>query len=169
VSTRTPQSSSLISAYIGVGSNLHDPMAQVTQAITALSALTMGAFKASSLYFSPPMGPADQPNYVNAVVLLETDLPAIDLLDSLQAIENRQGRVRGERWGARTLDLDLLLYAGSEISSERLTVPHPGISKRDFVLLPLKEIAADILVPGLGTLDSLIERCPLQGARKNLS
>lgn len=110
------------------------------------------------------MGPQDQPDYINAVMAIETQLPPLELLDGLQAIEAAHGRVRqGERWGPRTLDLDLLVYGDREIQSERLTVPHPGISLRRFVLLPLHDIEPHLEIPGLGSLESLLAACPSDG------
>ena len=104
------------------------------------------------------MGPADQPDYVNAVACLDTLLQPHSLLRELQAIEQRFGRRRdGIRWGARSLDLDILLYAEATVGSDRLTIPHPGISERDFVLLPLVEIAPDVNIPGLGTAACALE------------
>jgi len=106
------------------------------------------------------MGPADQPDYVNAVAGVDTRMSAADLLLALVQIEDRQGRERGtERWGPRTLDLDLLLYGEACIATPMLTVPHPGMHERDFVLVPLAEIAGDIHVPGHGPLGALTARC----------
>ncbi len=156
----------LTPAYVGVGSNLTNPVAQVREAIEALSDLSGGEFTTSSLYRSPPMGPANQPDYLNAVVHIETELPAEDLLHKLQAIEQQQGRVRGERWGARTLDLDLLLYSDLVLNTEFLILPHPGIALRDFVLVPLNEIAPDVEVPGFGSVATLCKACPMQGVKK---
>jgi len=150
-----------VRAYIGIGSNLGDPVARVQAAFGELQRLPDTRLAArSSLYGSRPMGPADQPDYVNAVAGVDTGLPAADLLQALAAIENRQGRERGvEKWGPRTLDLDLLLYGGQRIARPGLTVPHPGLHERDFVLVPLAEIAGDLEVPGHGTLSTLTGRC----------
>ncbi len=167
-SSENPQRSQLVPVYIGVGSNLADPQAQVRQAIDALSGLTDRDFIASSLYCSPPMGPPDQPDYINAVVYLESVLQPLELLQRLQAIEQQQGRVRAERWGARTLDLDLLLYSDSTISSDVLTIPHPGIAERDFVLVPMNEIAPDLTIPGLGPVAALCETCSTKGVIKRV-
>lgn len=145
-------------ASVGLGSNLDDPIAQIRRACAALANLPESRLLAtSSLYRTPPMGPPDQPDYVNAAALLETRLAPLALLDALQAIEAAQGRVRAERWGPRTLDLDLLLYGEARIETPRLTVPHPGLPERDFVLVPLREVAGDDLpVPGHGRLGDLI-------------
>jgi 2-amino-4-hydroxy-6-hydroxymethyldihydropteridine diphosphokinase len=144
-------------AYIGIGSNLAEPARQIRSAHAALCETPGIAVQAlSSLYRNPPVGPQDQPDYVNAVIAVETALAPHDLLHALQAIENRQGRIRTqERWGARTLDLDLLLYGAQQIHTDELTVPHPRLGERAFVLIPLYEIAPDLTVPGLGTLSAL--------------
>ncbi len=153
-------------AYIGLGSNLADPRQQVCDAITALQHLPHCRLIASSrLYRSKPMGPAEQPDYINAVAALETSLSPFALLDGLQAIEQQQGRERdGQRWGPRTLDLDLLLYGEQQIDDARLKVPHAGLAVRNFVLYPLQEIAADdLIVPGLGRLKTLVQNCSQNG------
>ena len=106
--------------------------------------------RASSIYASPPMGPPDQPDYLNVVAAIETRLQPLQLLESLQRIEAAHQRVRKRRWGARTLDLDLLLYDNLLLQSARLTLPHPGITLRAFVLVPLLEIAPGIIIPGKG-------------------
>ncbi|MCW8905626.1 MAG: 2-amino-4-hydroxy-6-hydroxymethyldihydropteridine diphosphokinase [Sedimenticola sp.] len=153
-------------AYIGLGSNLSDPVRQVRQALETLSTLPeVTLLKKSGLYRSSPMGPVGQPDYVNGVVQLETRLAPFPLLDLLQAIEQQQGRVRNERWGPRTLDLDLLLYGDLKMEGERLTIPHPGMAQRAFVLYPLQEIAPDLVIPGLGALATLVGQCPKQGLR----
>ena len=153
--------SSAIAAYIGLGSNLHDPLQQLTDAFAALSALPESQLSArSSLYGSKPMGPQDQPDYVNAVACLHTTLEPLSLLHALQQIENQQGRVRQRRWGERTLDLDLLLYGDQLIELPELTVPHIGLAERDFVLYPLFEIAPELTIPQLGPLEQLLTACP---------
>jgi 2-amino-4-hydroxy-6-hydroxymethyldihydropteridine diphosphokinase len=122
---------------------------------------------ASSRYRTPPMGPPDQPDYVNAVAELETALAPLALLDELQRIESAHLRQRGaERWGPRTLDLDLLLYGDARLDLPRLTVPHPGIADRAFVLVPLAEIAPDLSIPGLGPLRRLVEKVSAAGMEK---
>lgn len=154
-------------AYIGLGGNLERPVDHIKyarEAIAALPDVVEAAF--SSLYRSVPMGPEDQPDYVNAVMAVDTSLEPHILLDQLQAIETAHGRVRiGERWGPRTLDLDILLYGDHEISTERLRVPHPGMGEREFVLYPLLEIAPDLDVPGMGKLKALADACPRRGLR----
>lgn len=128
--------------YIGLGSNLGDSRQILSEAIAKLK--TLGEVKVSKLYQSPPMGPQDQPNYLNAVAELNTDLMPLDLLDQLQRFEQEAGRVRLRRWGERTLDLDLLIYGDEKIQNERLTVPHIGILERDFVVIPLLDLDADL-------------------------
>jgi len=135
-----------IKTYIGLGSNLGDSQQILVEAINQLCRL--GKVKVSKLYQSPPMGPQDQPHYLNAVVCLETTFDALDLLDELQRIENESGRVRLRRWGERTLDLDLLIYGNESIQNERLTVPHIGIFERDFVIIPLLDLDANIQING---------------------
>ncbi|NOR37779.1 MAG: 2-amino-4-hydroxy-6-hydroxymethyldihydropteridine diphosphokinase [Woeseiaceae bacterium] len=138
-------------AYIGVGSNLYGPEEQVERAIDALSRTPESELGArSSLYQSAPFGPVDQPDFVNAVVRLVTKLDAPTLLHQLQQIENSQGRIRGEHWGPRVIDLDLLVFGDMIVDLDDLKVPHPGIAERNFVLLPLQEIARDLVIPGLG-------------------
>ena len=141
-------------AYIGLGSNLDSPRQQIVTAFSALDALSATALtRRSSLYRSKPVGPPDQADFINAVAELRTGLLPLALLDGLQAIEDRHGRARGRRWGPRTLDLDLLLYGAATINHERLTVPHPEMLKRAFVLAPLAEIWADCRLPGGGALN----------------
>ena len=154
--------------YIGIGSNLADPLEQVKQAIKHLQGLKQSSFlNSSSLYVSQPMGPEDQPDYINAAVSLSTRLPPLALLDQLQGIEANHGRVRnGQRWGPRTLDLDVLIYGENIINSERLVIPHPGLHERAFVLYPLHEINPELIIPGRASLAELIEHCPLGGLEK---
>lgn len=144
-------------AYVGVGSNLHGPARQVEIAAALLADIPDTRLIAtSSLYRSGAFGGIEQPDFVNAVAAVITTLSPADLLGELQAIENRQGRERGEtRWGPRVIDLDLLVYSREKIEDPELTVPHPGIRERNFVLLPLGEIAPDLVVPGLGGVASI--------------
>ncbi len=132
--------------YIGLGSNLGDSRQILTEAVHKLASL--GQVKTSRLYQSPPMGPKDQPNYLNAAVQLLTDLAPLALLDELQRFEQESGRVRLRHWGERTLDLDLLLYGQEQIQHERLTVPHAGVMERDFVLIPLLDLDAELQLKG---------------------
>ncbi|WP_217541341.1 2-amino-4-hydroxy-6-hydroxymethyldihydropteridine diphosphokinase [Vibrio metschnikovii] len=152
-------------AYIAVGSNLAEPILQAKQAIEALKQLPKSQFiAASSLYSSTPMGPQDQPEYINAVVVIDTQLSPLALLDCTQAIEQEQGRERkAERWGPRTLDLDILLYGDEIIDSPRLTVPHYGMKVREFVLYPLDEIAPDLSLPDGTKLSDLLSEVDRNG------
>jgi 2-amino-4-hydroxy-6-hydroxymethyldihydropteridine diphosphokinase len=154
--------------YIGLGSNLDGPEEQIRRARNAIKQINeVRELNFSSLYYSPPMGPQDQPEYVNAVMAIETELAALDLFRCLQDIEITQGRVRKtDRWGARTLDLDLLLYADQEIDIPDLFVPHYGIAERSFVLYPLYEIAPDLEIPGKGLVSDLQSQCPQNGTTK---
>lgn len=143
-------------AYVGIGSNLSGPEEQVERAIDALAEIPGSELEArSSLYRSAPFGPVDQPDFVNAVVRLVTKLDAPSLLHRLQKIENSQGRIRGKRWGPRVIDLDLLVFGDTIVDLDNLNVPHPGIAERNFVLLPLQEIAHDLVIPGLGRIDEI--------------
>jgi 2-amino-4-hydroxy-6-hydroxymethyldihydropteridine diphosphokinase len=145
--------------YIALGSNLANPQAQLTAALQALNALSDSRLTAvSSFYQSKPLGPQDQPDYVNAVVCLETSLAPLVLLDELQRIEHEQGRVRLRRWGERTLDLDILLYADHIIQSERLTVPHYDMHQREFVIIPLVEIAPHLVLPNGQSIQTLAQK-----------
>jgi 2-amino-4-hydroxy-6-hydroxymethyldihydropteridine diphosphokinase len=135
-------------AYVGLGSNLEDPARQVEAALDELDHLPHTRLvKRSSLYRTKPVGYADQPDFINAVAQLETGLPAERLLDELQALEARHGRKRSFRNAPRTLDLDLLLFGDLVLSTERLTLPHPRMRERAFVLDPLREIAPDLELP----------------------
>jgi 2-amino-4-hydroxy-6-hydroxymethyldihydropteridine diphosphokinase len=153
--------------YIGLGSNLEQPQQQILTAIHDIEAIVGVELVAqSSLYHSPPMGPQDQPDYINAVVAVDTELAPLALLDALQHIEQSHGRVRKRHWGERTLDLDILLVDDKVISETRLTVPHPGIAERAFVVYPLAEIAPDLLIPGKGKLSDIQAECPLDGLKQ---
>lgn len=157
-----------VEAYIGLGSNLEDPVAHVNQARLAIAGLSgVSEIAFSPLYASKPVGPQDQPDYVNAVMHLFTESSALQLLRQLQQIENDHGRLRLLRWGARTLDLDVLLYDQQIIDHPDLLVPHPEMAKRAFVLFPLADIApADLQIPGLGRLDQLLSACPSQDLQR---
>ncbi|MDO3666363.1 2-amino-4-hydroxy-6-hydroxymethyldihydropteridine diphosphokinase [Acinetobacter higginsii] len=135
-----------IRTYIGLGSNLGDSQQILREAVAKLA--TLGAVQVSRLYQSPPMGPQDQPNYLNAVVQLDTTLAPLALLDQLQQFEQESGRVRLRRWGERTLDLDLLIYGQAQIQNDRLTVPHMGLLQRDFVIIPLLDLDAHLQLNG---------------------
>lgn len=133
--------------YIGLGSNLAAPIDQIRQALNELAMLPLSRLVASSsLYASRPVGPQDQPDFINAVAALKTRLSPLALLDQLQALEQQHRRFRQRRWGPRTLDLDLLLYGNDHIDMPRLTVPHPQMTARAFVLTPLAEIAPSFIL-----------------------
>ncbi|WNO09464.1 2-amino-4-hydroxy-6-hydroxymethyldihydropteridine diphosphokinase [Teredinibacter sp. KSP-S5-2] len=135
-------------SYVGLGSNLANPLAQVEQACQCIEAIqSTQVLSRSPWYSSTAVGPGDQPDYVNGVIKIETELSADSLLDALQSIENQQGRTREIRWGARTLDLDILLYGNSIIMSERLEIPHPRIEERNFVVFPLYDLDSELLLP----------------------
>ncbi|MBM7063126.1 2-amino-4-hydroxy-6-hydroxymethyldihydropteridine diphosphokinase [Pseudomonas sp. UL073] len=155
-------------AYVGLGSNLAEPQAQLSAALEAIAALPHSRLSAvSSFYASDPLGPPDQPRYVNAVAAVDTSLAPLELLDALQAIEQNQGRQRkAERWGPRTLDLDILLYGDRIIDEPRLQVPHYHMHARPFVLYPLAEIAAELLLPDGRPLAALLQACPFQGLER---
>jgi 2-amino-4-hydroxy-6-hydroxymethyldihydropteridine diphosphokinase len=151
-------------AYIGIGSNMDDPQLQVRGAFQALASLPDSRliFR-SRLYRTRPFGPVKQGDFINAVAGLLTHLLPERLLAELRALEVAQGRRREERWGPRTLDLDLLVFGDQTIKSESLEVPHPGIAERGFVLAPLADIAPTLFVPGLGRVAELLQRLPDTG------
>ncbi|SON48248.1 2-amino-4-hydroxy-6-hydroxymethyldihydropteridine diphosphokinase [Vibrio tapetis] len=155
----------MITAYIAIGSNLADPVEQAKLAIEALKSVPKSTFvNASSLYSSTPMGPQDQPDYINAVAEITTELTPMELLDCTQAIELEHGRVRkDERWGPRTLDLDILLYGDEVIDTERLTIPHYGMKVREFVLYPLSEIEPNLQLPDGTKLANLLKQVDRNG------
>lgn len=150
------------SAYIALGSNLAQPAQQLRRAAAAIAELPGCRIQAISPVFrSAAVGPGQQPDYLNAVLALATELAPLDLLEALQGIERAQGRERLERWGPRTLDLDILLYDQLQQTTERLTLPHPRLGERNFVLYPLLAIAGPNLVLPDGTeLGTLVARCP---------
>ncbi|MET4162507.1 2-amino-4-hydroxy-6-hydroxymethyldihydropteridine diphosphokinase [Marinobacterium sp. MBR-111] len=149
-------------AWIGLGSNLEDPLAQVSTALQELTQLPDTTLAArSSLYRSDPVGPPGQPDYINAVAALDTRLEPEALLDALQAIEQMHQRVRKIHWGPRTLDLDLLLYGDQVISTPRLIVPHAYMTERNFVLWPLAELAPELILPDGRPLNTLLQHCPM--------
>ena len=151
--------------FIGLGSNLDEPLSQLKMAIENLKNIdNLNVKRVSGFYRSAPMGPQEQPDYINAVIEVSTELTAEKLLDELQRVENKQGRIRKKRWGARTLDLDILLYGEEIINSERLTVPHIGISERNFVLYPLNDLVDDDFeLPTLGKISELLAVCSMTG------
>ena len=157
-------------AYIGLGSNLDDPLQQIRKAMHALDRIPQTRVIADSgLFLSkplvPPSGPIAQPDYLNAVAKIETALSPDQLLVQLQSIEQAQRRKREQHWGPRTIDLDILLFDDLQMQSASLTLPHPGLHQREFVLYPLSNIDDSLEVPGRGMLSELIQRCPQHGLR----
>jgi 2-amino-4-hydroxy-6-hydroxymethyldihydropteridine diphosphokinase len=151
-------------AFIGLGSNLAEPLEQINRALQELAQLPETQLLAQSrLYRSRAVGPGEQPDYVNAVALLETGLTPLNLLDALQALEQSHRRVRLEHWGPRTLDLDILLVDQLIIESERLRVPHPYLKLRNFVLYPLADIDTHLILPCGTSVAELIAQCPPDG------
>jgi len=157
-----------MSVFIGLGSNLREPEQQIRKAIAALKHLPETSLSdVAPAYRSEPMGPADQPDYINTVARIETGLGPRELMEHLQSIERAQGRTRnGERWGPRTLDLDILVFGDEVIDGPDLIVPHPGISEREFVLYPLNDIASGLEIPDLGRVSELRQDCPSRGIEK---
>lgn len=149
--------------YLGLGANLNTPKKQLDNAIVALKALPNCEFVAVSHYYaSKPMGPKDQPDYVNAVACIKTSLAPEALLDLTQAIELEHGRIRkSQRWGARTLDIDILLFGEQIINTERLIVPHYGLHEREFVVYPLQEIAPALILPSGIAINHIARNLPL--------
>ncbi|PID63515.1 MAG: 2-amino-4-hydroxy-6-hydroxymethyldihydropteridine diphosphokinase [Gammaproteobacteria bacterium] len=155
----TTDTADAVTVFVGLGANLGDRLATLRRALTAIAAIPGTQHLAvSPVYETRPMGPADQPDYANAVCRFETSLQPLALLDALQAIENAAGRDRSVgRWRERSLDLDLLLYGDQEIQHERLTVPHAGLVERSFVRVPLADLEPELEIPGKGPLAGLPE------------
>lgn len=147
----------MTAVYIGLGSNIDQPLLQIRNALAALGELpeTM-LIQDSGYYVSTPMGPEDQPDFVNAVAEINTGLGAFELLERCQRIEQQQGRIRQRHWGERSIDLDILLYGEQCIDTADLVVPHPGVTQRDFVYLPLLKLNPDIVLPGTGELKAIV-------------
>lgn len=158
----------LVPAYVGLGSNLDDPRVQVGRALEALGTLpATRCVLRSSLYRSPAFGPVVQPEFVNAVAGLLTELEPGPMLAALKDLESQLGRARhAVRWGPRRIDLDLLLHGATRIDTEGLRLPHPGIAERAFVLVPLAEISPDLEVPGVGRVRSLLARVNAEGVER---
>jgi 2-amino-4-hydroxy-6-hydroxymethyldihydropteridine diphosphokinase len=149
-------------AYIGLGSNLQQPLQQITQALKELNEIPeTKLLKFSRLYQSQAIGP-DQPDFINAAAVLETCLDPVSLLDELQKIEQTHQRRREQHWGPRTLDLDILLFDQQQIRSERLTLPHPYLTERAFVLLPLMDLNVDLRLPDGSLVQSYLINCQSQ-------
>lgn len=154
-------------AFIGLGSNLREPAVQLARAVSGLAALPKTVLVAQSpFYASRPVGPQDQPDFVNGAVWLSTALPPHQLLDELQAIEQAHGRERLRHWGPRTLDLDILLYGDQVLDDDRLTVPHRELTNRDFALQPLLDLKANLVLPDGTAVAKLRSQCPDNSLRK---
>ena len=162
-------------AFVGLGSNLgndrngifESPKQQLLNAIQSIdNQTTIHLLKTSPFYQTQAIGPGDQPDYINAAIKIETSLSAHQLLLALQSIENQQGRVRKERWGARTLDLDILVFDQLIENSEQLILPHPRAHERAFVLAPLNDLDPNLVIPKRGNISSLLANCSMQGIVK---
>ncbi len=137
---------------------MNNPKSQVVSAISELKQMNgIRVLAISSLYKSKPVGPQDQPDFINAVIKVDTNLDARSLLSVLQVLEQQHGRVKTIHWGPRTLDLDILLFGNEIIHEDNLVVPHPELANRNFVLYPLQEIAAEVYIPGIGSIVELIK------------
>ena len=155
-------------AWLGLGSNLDQPEDQLREALRRLDeADQVEILRVSSFYRTPPWGDAEQNDFINAVAEIETDLLPLPLLEVLQSIESVMGRVRsGRRWGPRKIDLDLLLYAEERFQSPELEIPHPRMSERAFVLVPLCELEAGLEIPGLGEAKRLLRGLDCEDIRR---
>ena len=162
-------------AFIGLGSNLgnerngifESPKQQLLNAIQSIdNQTTIHLLRTSHFYQTQAIGPGNQPDYINAAIKIETSLSANQLLLALQSIENQQGRVRKERWGARTPDLDILVFDQLIENSEQLILPHPRAHERAFVLAPLNDLQANLVIPKRGNISSLLANCSMQGIVK---
>lgn len=150
--------------YLALGANLGEPRRQLQDAVFSLHAHpAIQLQQCSSMYASKPMGPQNQPDYVNAVIAIQTSLTPHQLLDATQAIETAAGRVRGQHWGPRTLDIDILLFDSQIVTDERLLIPHPGLTQREFVLIPLAEIAPELILADGQTVTTLARQIPANG------
>lgn len=156
------------SAYIGLGSNLDDPVQQVRRAFDAIAELDGCRLVAkSSLFESTPLNGERQPNYINAAAHIRTDLRARELLDNLHAVEDAHGRDRSaDRWASRTLDLDLLLFGTLQCDASELMLPHPGLTQRNFVVYPLAQIAPELVLPDGTEISRLADRLGMAGLRE---
>lgn len=158
----------MITAYVGLGANIENPVEQLTRATQLLARMPQTSVsRCSGIYQSPPMGPQDQPDFFNACVALSTGLSSHQLLAFMQDIEQSMGRTKHRRWGERCIDLDLLVFGSEQCSTPVLQLPHPGIAERDFVLKPLRELVeSDFTVPGVDNIDTLIDRCTSRSAQR---
>ncbi|PID42904.1 MAG: 2-amino-4-hydroxy-6-hydroxymethyldihydropteridine diphosphokinase [Gammaproteobacteria bacterium] len=148
-------------AYIGLGSNLDNPARQIERALEQLDTIELTSLTATSRFYSThPVGPQDQPDFINAAARISTALSPARLLSELKKIELQQGRVKNRRWGERVIDLDILLYDNLELDSEELTIPHRELANRDFVLKPLLDICPSLHLPSGALLGDLLENLP---------
>ncbi len=150
--------------YLGLGSNLNDPAAQLRCALSTFSASADVTLVATSRWYqNPAVGPGEQPDYLNGVIAIDTDLSPEQLLSVCQAVETAQGRVRDVRWGARTLDVDLLLYGNKVVNLPHLQIPHPRLRERNFVLYPLADLAPGLVLPDGTCLSALLAQYSAEG------
>jgi 2-amino-4-hydroxy-6-hydroxymethyldihydropteridine diphosphokinase len=150
--------------FVALGANLGDPLQQLESALAHIQRLPGCSLVATSPWYrSTAIGPGEQPDYINGVALLETSLPPRDLLAQLQAIEAHHGRLRSQRWAARTLDLDILLYGDITLNSDDLQIPHPRMQQRNFVLFPLYDLSPQLTLPCGTPLESLLASCSSEG------
>jgi 2-amino-4-hydroxy-6-hydroxymethyldihydropteridine diphosphokinase len=157
----------MVEAYVALGSNVEGPAHHVQQAILEIGSFTHTKVVAqSSLYRTPPWGKLDQPDFINAVVKIQTRHTALELFLLLQDVENKHARQRVEKWGPRTLDCDLILYGQEIIDTPDLIVPHPRMKTRGFVLLPLAEIVPTCVLPSGEAILDLVSRCDCTGIEK---
>lgn len=153
--------------FIGVGSNLNTPKEQIKCAINVLSSYPkIKVISKSSLYISKALETRDQPDYINCVISIKTEYSPYELLKTLQEIEKKQGRVRKKKWASRIIDLDILLYGNKKISDQELTIPHPEIYKRHFVVYPLAEISNNLVFPDNRHINEIITQCPICELKK---
>jgi 2-amino-4-hydroxy-6-hydroxymethyldihydropteridine diphosphokinase len=156
-----------VTAYLGLGSNLAEPLRQLARALQAIEEIRgVRLTRVSSFYETAPVGMVDQPNFVNAVAEIDTTLSPRALLTALLEIETTQARVRTVKNGPRTLDLDILLYGDQLIHEDALAIPHPRMHERAFVLVPLAEVRPDVMIPGHGSASALLQRCDCRGVRR---
>lgn len=153
-----------IPAYVGIGSNLNDPLNNVRNAFTALTQVERTrVLKTSRIFRTAPLGPIDQPHFYNAAAGLLTQLPPLKLLRSLKALEHQLGREVTVRWGPRVIDFDLLVYGAVVVQTDELTLPHPGLLQRAFALLPLAEVAPELQLRGSARMADLAATCDRTG------
>ncbi|HAD49688.1 MAG: 2-amino-4-hydroxy-6-hydroxymethyldihydropteridine diphosphokinase [Idiomarina sp.] len=154
----------MTNAVVALGANLGSPRQQIIDALRAIkSQPEFSLLDVSSIYSSPPMGPPDQPDYMNAVCIISSNIGAADTLATLHNIEDSFGRTRTRHWGERTLDLDLILFGDQRSDADSLRLPHPGLYQRNFVLLPLAEIAADLTLPNGDSAQQQAQRVTEEG------